>query len=193
MRTSYHGKYTKMHKNSPRAIARCDYSGFMVRHSDLARQMQYRGTGLVWTGFLVHKKFLDVPNQQDLTPLIKLDPVPIPNARPDNQVDAETTLATSVGVITLDVSGNNNITLTNEQFNNGVLNFKGVLTGNIIIYVPNTYNQFYANNITTGAFTLSMQLVGNPQPPLVIPAADPITLTGPQVVNTFFNLQIVYF
>ena len=193
MQVRNHGKYTKMSSKHPRGIARCDYSGLMVRHCDLKRQMEYRGTGLVWTGYLVHPKFADVPNPQNLTPLIKLDPVPFNNARPDTQIDAQNTIATSTGALTLDVSGNVNITLTESQFDNGSLTFKGILTGNIIIYVPNTYNQFYANNITTGGFTLSMQITGFATPPLIIPAADPITFIGPQVVNTLLNLQIVYF
>lgn len=193
MQVRNHGKYTKMNKNSPRGIARCDYSGLMVRHSDLSRQMEYRGTGLVWTGYMVNPKFVDEPNPQNLTPRIKLDPVPISTARPDSQIDAQNTLATSVGVLTLDVSGNSNITLTLEQFDNGEFNFTGILTGSITLYVPNTYNQFYANNLTTGGFTLSMQISGNPSPALVIPPASPVNLRGPTVVNTFFNLQFVYF
>lgn len=87
MRVRNHGKYTKMDKKSPRAIGRCDYSGMMCRHSALIRQMEYRGTGLVWTGYMVNPKFSDKPNAQNLTPLIKLDPVPITNARPDNEID----------------------------------------------------------------------------------------------------------
>lgn len=193
MRVRNHGKYTHMYKNSPRGIARCDYSGLMTRHSNLVRQMEYRGTGLVWTGYMVNSKFTDVPNAQNLTPLIKLDPVPIVNARPDSQIDAQTTLAETVGVITIDVSGIFNVTLTAEQFNNGSFNFIGVLGADIIVYVPNTYNQFFANNLTTGGFTLSMQIEGNSSPALVIPSADPVTLKGPQVVNTLLNLQFVYF
>lgn len=193
MQVRNHGKYTKMNKNSPRGIARCDFSGLMVRHADLVRQMAYRGTGLVWTGYMVHPKFSDDPNPQNLTPRIKLDPVPIPSARPDSQIDSQTTLASSVGVLNLDVSGNADITLTFDQFDNGEFNFTGILTGNIILFVPNTYNQFYANNLTTGAFTLSMQITGNVAPPLIILPASPVTLRGPTVVNTLVNLQFVNF
>lgn len=193
MQVRNHGKYTKMQRNNPRGIARCDYSGLMVRHCDLVRQMEYRGTGLVWTGYMVNPKFADKPNAQNLVPLIRLDPVPIPNARPDNQIDAQTTIATSTGILFLDVSGNANVYLTYSQFDNGEFNFTGVLTGDIIIYVPNTYNQFYVNNLTTGDFSLSMQLIGNSGPALLIPTADPVTLQGVQVVNTLLNLQIVYF
>lgn len=193
MHVRNHGKYTHMRKNDPRGIARCDYSGLMVRHSDLIRQMEYRGTGLVWTGFLVYSKFADKPNAQNLTPLIKVDPVSLKDSRPDSEIDAQTTIATSTGAITIDVSGNTNVTLTPEQFDNGSITFTGVLTGNILVLIPNTYNQFYANNLTTGGFTLGMQVIGNPNLTLPISAADPVTLQGPMVVNTTTNLQIVFF
>ena|ERR1700760_4225114 len=194
MRVRNHGKYTNMSKKSPRAIARCDYSGLMVRHGNLVKQMQYRGQGLVFTGFLVNPKFADKPNAQELTPRVKLDPVPILFPRPDNLVNQQTTLATSVGVLNLDVGGNANITLTPEQFNNGSFNFTGVLTGDIVIFVPNVFNQFYANNLTTGAFSLSMQLIGNNvADALVIPYASSTTRLGPLVGNTLLNLQFVNF
>jgi len=194
MRVRNHGKYTNMSRNKPRAIARCDYSGLMVQHSSLIRQMQYSGRGLVWTGYLVNPKFADDPNPQNLTPRVKLDPKPITNARPDNIIDAQNTLATSVGVLTLDVSGNSDVTLTIDQFaNNGSFNFTGVLTGNIVVYVPNLLSQFYANNLTTGNFTLGMQITGNISVPLTIPYASPTTLLGPLVGNTLLSLQFINF
>lgn len=190
MRTRNHGKYTKMNINSPRAIATCDYSGLMVRHMDLVRQNQYAGTGLVWTGLLVNPKFADKPNPQNLVPYIRLDPVPVKNARPDSQVDNYTTLANTVGIISIDVSGGDNVTLTNTQFSNGSITFTGILTNNIVIFIPNIYNQFYANNITTGGYGLNMQVynnpvnpIGNPELQITIPQADPITLMGPLVAN----------
>ena len=87
MRVRNHGKYTQMMKSSPLAIGRCDYSGLMVQHAKMIRQMEYRGNGLVWTGYLVNPKFADKPNPQNLVPYIKLDPVPISNARPNNEID----------------------------------------------------------------------------------------------------------
>lgn len=182
-----------MLKNNPRGIARCDYSGLMTRYSNLIKQKEYRGTGLVWTGYYVNPKFADQPNEQNLIPLIRLDPVPLPNARPDNQIDAQTTIATSTGAISIDVSGGSNVTLTYEQFNNGSITFTGLLTADIIIYVPNTYNQFFANNLTTGGFTLSMQIIGNAMQSVIVPLVNPQTLLGPQIVNTLNKLQIVYF
>jgi hypothetical protein len=193
MQVNNHGKYTKMSKRYPRGIARCDYSGLMVRQASMKRQYEYRGTGLVWTGFMVNPKFSDVPNPQNLTPLIKADPVPIVNTRPDNIIDAQTTLPTSTGAITIDVSGSQNVTLTESQFDNGSITFTGVLGANIIIILPANYNQFYANNLTTGGFTLGMQIFNNNDFVLNIPPASPTTLLGPLVVNTSLGLQIVYF
>jgi len=189
MRVRNHGKYTNMRKNAPRAIARCDTSGFMVEHASLQKQYQYAGTGLVFTGYYVHPKFLDKPNPQNLTPRIKLDPVPTRNARPDNIIDAQYTLATSVGVLTIDVSPSVNVTLTRDQFvNNGSFNFIGTLTADIIVYVPNIFQQFYANKLTTGNFTLSMQLLSNMPDPIEIPAANPVTQLGPIITSTATNL-----
>lgn len=193
MQVRNHGKYTKMHMKDPRGIARCDYSGLMVRHADLKKQKQYRGTGLVWTGLMVAPQFEDVPNAQELIPLIRLDPVPLKNPRTDSQIDAQQTIASSTGEITIDVSGNSNITLTEEQFDNGIINFSGVLTGDIVVILPASFNQFYANNLTTGGFSLGLQLIGNTNFTLNIPPANPITLQGPMVVNTSLNIQIVYF
>lgn len=86
MRVRNHGKYTKMRKDNPRAYGLCDYSGMDVRHMDMVRQMEYRGSGLVWTGFYVNSRFADIPNPQNLSPLIRLDPVPVNNPRPDPQL-----------------------------------------------------------------------------------------------------------
>lgn len=191
MRTKNHGKYTNLSRSSPRAIATCDYSGLVVQHASLIKQMEYRGQGKVWTGFWVHPKFSDLPNPQNLTPRIKLDPKPIRNARPDSVIDAQNTLATSVGVLDVPIS-NTNYTIPSSDFaSNGSFNFTGTLTANVVVYIPNFIKTFYANNLTTGAFTLGMQLSGNISPPLIIPPADPITLLGPLVNNNTLNLQLV--
>ena len=142
---------------------------------------------------MVSPKFADIPNPQELIPLIKLDPVPLQNPRPDSQVDAQQTIATSTGEISIDISIPANRNLTLEQFDNGIINFTGNLVGDVIVILPATYNQFYANNITTGGFTMGLQLVGNTNVTLNIPLANTITRQGPMVVNTSLNLQIVYF
>jgi hypothetical protein len=193
MRVRNHGKYTKMSLNDPRGIARCDYSGLMVRHADLKKQKQYRGTGLVWTGLMVAPQFEDVPNAQELIPLIRLDPVPLNSPRPDSEIDAQPTISSSTGEISIDVSIPDNRILTLEQFDNGIINFTGQLIENIIVILPASYNQFYANNITSGGFNIGLQIVGNSNFTLEIPPIEPVINQGPMVINTSLNLQIVYF
>lgn len=81
------GRYTKIRRSDPRAIAVCDYSGLFCRHADLVKQMAYVGTGLVWNGFLVNKKFADKPNPQTLAKILMPDPLPVFLPRPDTAVD----------------------------------------------------------------------------------------------------------
>jgi len=193
MKVRNHGKYTKMRLKDPRGIARCDYSGLMVRHADLKKQMQYRGIGLVWTGLMVAPQFEDLPNAQELIPLIKLDPVPLNNPRPDSQIDAQPTIGSSTGEISIDVSISDNRSLTLSQFDNGIINFIGDLIERIIIILPASYNQFYANNKTNGGFDIGLQIIGNPNFTLNVSPVNSINGQGPMVVNTSLNLQIVYF
>lgn len=77
------GKYTRIRRDNPRAVAICDYSGLLCMHEDLVRQMEYRGNALVWTGFMVNKRFADKPNPQNMTPLLMPDPIPVQFPRPD--------------------------------------------------------------------------------------------------------------
>jgi hypothetical protein len=51
-------------------------------HKDLRKQYEYYGNGLRYTGWMVHKKFLDKPNPQNLIPPFFADPEPVPDARP---------------------------------------------------------------------------------------------------------------
>lgn len=177
-----HGKYTKMSKSSPRGIARCDYSGLMVKNADLQRQYQYRGRGLVDTGFLVYKKFIDRPNSQDLTPLIYIDPQPLLPARPDNVVDVITP-----SLLDLDVSGGADVTLTAQQFNNNNLIFRGLLTADITIFVPATFNDFFVDNITTGGFTLSMQIINNTSTIIEVPNGIQILMCNDSLTLKIIN------
>lgn len=192
MRTRAHGKYTKMSRTSPRGIATCDFSGLMTRHADLVRQMEYSGSGLYWTGFMVHPKFSQAPQPQNLAPLIRLDPVPLEIPRPDSIVEAQQTLATSVGTLTLDVTGEESITLSTDQFSNGSFVFFGELTSDLIIIFPNMYNEFYVKNITTGLFTLKMQPQGNSNLLLEVPRTGNDFPNGLLFVNTCENFQRVY-
>lgn len=180
MRVRNHGKYTRMRKNNPLAIARCDYSGLMVQHAKLQQQMEYRGSGLVWTGYYVYSKFVDEPNPQNLTPLIYADPRPIMNARPDNQVDAPQIL-----LLELDVSGGDDVTLTLQQFSNIYFVFTGNLTADVTINVPGTFNEFYVTNQTVG-FKLNMQIQDNNNSLIELPRIE-----NQFIVNDCFTLKFV--
>lgn len=76
------GRWVNINPDSPDAVARCDRSGMLCNYSDLVKQMEYRGEGLVWTGLYVNKYFADKPNPQGLNPVIKPDPVPVSHPRP---------------------------------------------------------------------------------------------------------------
>lgn len=79
--------------NSPLGV--CDRTGFYFNHSDLKKQMEWRGNSLVWTGLMVGEPFLDIPSEQNRPPITKPDPKPVKNARPpENYIasDANTVL-----------------------------------------------------------------------------------------------------
>jgi hypothetical protein len=63
-------------------IGTCDYSGFPFSRSDLVKQYEWRGNQLVWTGAIVGRPFLDMPNEQNRPPQIKGDPKAVQNPRP---------------------------------------------------------------------------------------------------------------
>lgn len=58
----------------------CDYSGEMFEK--LYKQYEWAGDGKIWTGLWVGQKYLDVPQEQLRTPIIKDDPKPVTNPRP---------------------------------------------------------------------------------------------------------------
>lgn len=76
------GKYVKIDPKNPAALGVCDDSGFTFNHKDLVKQMEWRGNNLVWTGLMVGKPYLNVPNEQFRPPLVKDDPRPVKNPRP---------------------------------------------------------------------------------------------------------------
>ena len=58
---------------------------------------------------------------------------------------------------TIDVSGNGNYVLGGAELNRVAYEFTGVLTGNRNIIVPNTIQQYWVTNQTTGAYTLTIK------------------------------------
>lgn len=62
----------------------------------------------------------------------------------------------TTGKLSLSVAGAANVTLTQAQANNHILEFTGALTGNISVFVPLPAKQYTVFNNTTGAFTLTV-------------------------------------
>lgn len=71
------GRYYTVDLNKPQAKGICDRSGFAFNHSDLVRQMEWRGESLEWTGLTVGRPFLDEPNEQFRTPEVGPDSIPV--------------------------------------------------------------------------------------------------------------------
>lgn len=57
----------------------------------------------------------------------------------------------------INVAGSGVYTLTGTELNRIAYNFTGVLTGNREIIVPNTVQQYWVSNKTTGAYTLTIK------------------------------------
>lgn len=55
------------------------------------------------------------------------------------------------------VAGTGNYTLTGSELNRIAYNFTGVLTGNRVIIVPATVQQYWVSNATSGAYTLTVK------------------------------------
>jgi len=84
-----HG-YASIDSRSPRALGVCDRCGKLVNHDTLQDQLRYRGPKLQSLGILVCTKgCLDIPNEQERTVILPMDPIPINFARPENYVNAD--------------------------------------------------------------------------------------------------------
>lgn len=75
---------------NPRAIAICDGCGFLIQHDHLREKKDYRGgTVPVGLGIYVCASCDDVPQPYYRRLLLRADPIPVRNPRPDSQ-DAQT-------------------------------------------------------------------------------------------------------
>jgi hypothetical protein len=81
MRFQY-GKNVKIDPDHPTGLGICDYSGLVFNRKDMVKQMEWRGNRLVWTGFIVGKSWVDMPQEQFRPPQLKPDPVPLKDPRP---------------------------------------------------------------------------------------------------------------
>jgi hypothetical protein len=87
----------RFNAKDPRGIAICDGCGFLVQHSHLREKKEYRGgTVPVGLGLYVCASCDDQPQPYYRRLLLKPDPVPLRNPRPDSDdttTDSETETA----------------------------------------------------------------------------------------------------
>lgn len=69
--------------------------------------------------------------------------------------------------IQIDVSAGGTITLAGTQLNQIIYQFTGAIPNNTHIVVPNTVQQYWCDNSTTGAFTLDIGTTGQLLPPQI--------------------------
>lgn len=75
----------KFDQRSPHGLAICDGCGFLVQHSHLREKMDYRGgTTPVGLQLRVCASCYDVPQPYYRRLLLKPDPIPLRNPRPDS-------------------------------------------------------------------------------------------------------------
>lgn len=91
-----HGK-ASVDPSNPQAFAVCDRCGGWRNLVNLIPEVQYNGTGLYNTGFLVCQRCLDIPQPQLLSPIIPPDPMPVLNPRVEPYFLDEVDVLTSDG------------------------------------------------------------------------------------------------
>lgn len=70
----------------------------------------------------------------------------------------------SFDFVEINVAGSGNFTLSGANLNRIAYRFVGVLTGNRTIIVPNSIQQYWVANATTGAFSLFVRTAGQTPP-----------------------------
>jgi hypothetical protein len=91
--------------------------------------------------------------------------------------------------VSIDASGTGDLTLTGAQLNRVSYQFTGILTGNRNIIVPAAVQQYWVDNETTGAFTLTVKTaavagVAVPQGSRVILYCDGTTVVNAETLAT---------
>jgi len=71
-------------------------------------------------------------------------------------------------LISIDVAGSGNYTLSTNQLGYTAYVFTGVLTGNREIIVPASVNQYWVTNNTTGSFTLGIRTAAQASPGVLL-------------------------
>ena len=81
------------------------------------------------------------------------------------------------------VAGTGNYTLTGTELNRIAYNFTGALTGNRVIIVPATVQQYWVSNATTGAYTLTVRTSAGTGPVVATGARAIFYCDGTNVVD----------
>lgn len=84
---------------------------------------------------------------------------------------------------TVNVAGSGNYVLSGAELNRVAYEFTGVLTGNRAIIVPNTIQQYWVRNSTTGAFTLTVKTATTSGVTVTQTSASILYCNGNQVVS----------
>lgn len=84
---------------------------------------------------------------------------------------------------TVNVSGQGNYVLSGAELNRVAYEFTGVLTGNRNIIVPNTIQQYWVTNSTTGAYTLTVKTAATTGVVVTQTASSILYCNGNQVVQ----------
>lgn len=71
-------------------------------------------------------------------------------------------------VLQIDVAGTGNYTLSIAELNKTAYIFTGTLTGNRDIIVPNTTQQYWVSNQTSGSYTLGLRTASQPSPGVTV-------------------------
>lgn len=84
MSIQYRNRY-RTSARDPEPIGACDNCFFLYQLDDLQPEKKMTGDHLTETGRLVCERCLDVPTEQDRTIILKPDPEPVRDPRPEVQ------------------------------------------------------------------------------------------------------------
>jgi hypothetical protein len=85
---------------------------------------------------------------------------PIPQTQSTLRTALDQLDSATAGRLSKSVAGGSDVTLTTTEARNAVLEFTGILTGNINVIVPTKARKYIVYNNTTGAFTLTVKTSG---------------------------------
>lgn len=74
----------------------------------------------------------------------------------ESQQNPEITVNEMVmGHVEIDVTGGDNHTMTDEEFNHAIFNITGAITANLDIVVPDDSKIYFVTNNTTGSYSIA--------------------------------------